>query len=300
MRKTLYFIFIICFLSLSIKGEEITRDDVISTASQYVPISGWTPVVDSTKSVTPTWHSWYKTKANGGNSPYDRLAYCWGGFDTPSGFKSRVENKTSPVPAGGYNTSQYTYPRPYIAGIDCSGFVLRCWGISTYSTYQQLIDSSLQINKTALKKGDLLKKSGHSVLYVSGSFPGKCNIYESQADPLTGAYFPGVVSHSRVLSKDDFTPYSIFPQFSQESPANGEVVDSGKVDSISVIIYGKGKFTTDNVSMAIDGQIENNTEVKIINDTSVQFIAHDNSLDSSSGEVNVEVTARNDIAGMLV
>ncbi len=255
MKKIMYIIFITSFLSLSVNGALITRDGVISpisTASLYVPISSWTPVVDSTNKVSPTWHSWYKTKKNGGNPPYDKLAYCWSGFDTPSGFISRVENKTSPVPAGGYNTSQYSYPRPYIAGIDCSGFVLRCWGISTYTTYQQLIDYSLKIDKSKLKKGDLLRKSGHSVLYVSGTFPGKCDIYESQADPSTGAHFPGVVSHSRVLSEKDYTPYSIFPQFS--SPDISYNKDTMNI-SVDIAVNARyGRVHKDSVKVRVDGK----------------------------------------------
>ena|GEM_PF-7034862 len=72
----IFILFYILFPFL-LKGVVLSRDDVILTASQYVNIGEWTPKVDSTKAVTPTWHSWYKTKANGGNPPYDRLAYCW-------------------------------------------------------------------------------------------------------------------------------------------------------------------------------------------------------------------------------
>ena len=282
-------------VSFSLVATVITRDGMISTASQYVPISCWTPVVDSTAEVSPTWHSWYKTKANGGYPPYDKLAYCWGGFDTPSGFKSRVENKTSPVPAGGYNTSNYSYPRPYIAGIDCSGFVLRCWGISTYTTYQQLIDYSLQIDKTALKKGDLLRKTGHSVLYMSGSFPGKCNIYESQADSSTGAHYPGVVHHSRHISEDDYTSRSIFPQFSQESPANGEVVEHAQTKDISVTIAAKGNIVRNGVSMGINGKQVSNLILEHPTDTTWKVRAPN--FDVSEGRAfNVVVNARNDVA----
>ncbi|MEJ2567865.1 MAG: hypothetical protein P8Z50_03165, partial [candidate division WOR-3 bacterium] len=208
------------------KALVVTREDMIATANQYIPpINEWTPEVDRTNAVDPTWHSWYKTKKNGGTPPYNVMPYCWSGFDTPSELKSRVEKKSNPVPAGGYGTGQYHYPTTYIAGIDCSGFVIRCWGLTHYGNYQEdLLNYALEIPeenlKKDLKKGDLLRKSGHSILYVSGSFSGtgKCNIYESQADPTTGAKYPGVVRHSRTLSKDEYTPYSIFPQFSDESP----------------------------------------------------------------------------------
>ena len=78
----IFILFYILFPFL-LKGVVLSRDDVILTASQYVNIGEWTPKVDSTKAVTPTWHSWYTTLWGGNDSlnispPYDRLAYCWG------------------------------------------------------------------------------------------------------------------------------------------------------------------------------------------------------------------------------
>jgi hypothetical protein len=101
------------------------------------------------------------------------------------------------------------------------------------------------------------------------------------------------------MKEREYIAHSPFPQFDYERPVDGAVVDSSmKLDSISVMIYGKGNFTTSNVSMTINGQIESNTKVKIISDTSVQFVSYDSTyFDSLSGEVNVEVTARNDILG---
>ena len=301
----IFILFYILFPFL-LKGVVLSRDDVILTASQYVNIGEWTPKVDSTKAVTPTWHSWYTTLWGGNDSlnispPYDRLAYCWGGFDPPSGFKNRVEYGF--VPAGGQGTSKYGWiASNYIAGIDCAGFVLRCWGINSYSTWQQLKNISIGIDPSKLKRGDWLNKPGHhQMLYESGDI--HCpNVYESTSDYHDPNHYPGVQHNYNRDTKNEYYPYSPFPQFDTEDPADGEVINGTVSDlDISVYIYGRGDFTTDNVSMTINGQIENNKEVKIINDTSVQFVSYDATFfNTLKGEVNVEVTARNDIAGMLV
>ncbi len=260
MKKILLLTFISIF---SIQGAVITREGMIATANQYIPpINEWTPVVDKT-SLSTKWQSEYKIKKNGGNPPYNKMPYCWSGFDTPSELKSRVERAKNPLPAGGYDTRDFDYCRDYIAGIDCSGFVIRCWGFNSYVDYQSsLLNYALEIEEEALKQGDLLRKSGHSIMYVSGPL-NNCNIYESQARGEDIApYYPGVTNIRRNIS-DDYTPYSIFPQFSDESPEDGELVDLPEGETtidISLTIKASGDINTTGVRMFIqkDGESEKN------------------------------------------
>lgn len=215
----LIILFNIIYINI-IYSATISRNDVINTALAYVHIGEWTPKVDSTDALSPTWHSlWYKTKANGGNPPYDKLAYCWAGFDSPWLFNDRVERENNPLPAGGQGTSKYgLIARDYIAGIDCAGFVLRCWGISYYSTWGQLKNYSIGIEPSKLKQGDWLRVVGkHQLLYESGDIKSP-NVYESTSDYHVDTYnnnhYPGVQhNYNRNLHKA-FYPYSIFPQFS--------------------------------------------------------------------------------------
>lgn len=256
MKKLLVLTFALIF---SVQGEVITREDMILTANQYIPpINEWTPEVDMTTAEDPTWYSWYKTESNGGTlpygPPYNVMPYCWSGFDTPSGFKSRVEDKDDPIPAGGYGTSKYGYCKDNIAGIDCSGYVIKCWGLSNYEDYQDdLVNYALEIDEEDLKKGDLLRKSGHSIMYNSGPL-NNCNIYESQARGEDIApYFPGVTNIRRSIS-EVYTPYSIFPQFSDESPEDGELVDLPEGETsvdISLTIKASGDLSTSGVEMFI-------------------------------------------------
>jgi len=311
MKKLLMLTFVLIF---SVQGSVITREDMIVTANQFVPpINEWTPEVDMTTAEHPTWHSWYKTKKNGGATPYNVMPYCWSGFDTTTTrFKSRVEDKDDPVPAGGYGTSKYDYCRDNIAGIDCSGYVIKCWGIDTYTSYQtELIDNSLQIDEEDLKKGDLLRKSGHSIMYNSGPL-NNCNIYESQARGENIApYFPGVTNIRRSIS-EAYIPYSIFPQFSDESPEDGEIVVLAEGDStidVSLTIKASGDISLGGVKMFIrkDGEPEKNVGGITLEDKGdntwelkKENLGSNKEEDPNikdGGNFTVRVIARNDIAG---
>lgn len=279
-------------VSFSLVATVITRDNMISTASQYVPpINSWTPVVDSTAAVSPTWHSWYKTAKNGGAPPYNKLAYCWSGFDTPSEIKSRAEDDS--IPAGGYMGDEYGYCREHIAGIDCSGFVLKCWGFSTYTSYEQLINNSLQIEALELKKGDLLRKPRHSILYVSGSL-GNCQIYESQArGENVKPYYPGVTFITRSLSSA-YTPLSIFPQFSSPKPEDGVVLEDSQTVNISLTIKASGTLISGGVSMRVNGNPVSNPDLQPQGDNTWILTAPYFDV-SKGGRFDVKVTARNDL-----
>ena len=286
-RITLFSIFV----AFSLIANVITRNDMINTASQYIPpIPGWTPVVDSTTAVTPTWHSFYKTAENGGTPPYDRLSYCWSGFDTPWDFKARVEDENSPVPAGGYNTKDYgSVAKLHIAGIDCAGFVLRCWGFSTYITYEQLLNNSLKIEESRLKKGDLMRWPGwHIVLYYSGTHP-NCIVYESQASSGTGVPYPGV-SLSPERNFDNYYACSIFPQFSDAQPPPGSYNPEQEID-LSLTIWAKGEVSSDHIYLVIDGESVTGFTLDPVTDTTWILSYHKDFEDS--GAHIVEVTADN-------
>lgn len=176
--------------------------------------------MDSTNALSPTWHSWYTTAWEGNDSlnispPYNRLAYCWSGFDTPWEFRNRVENDW--IPAGGQGTGKlynYSYIRPYIAGIDCAGFVLKCWGISSYPNWSHLKVYSIGINPSKLKRGDWLRiVDKHQLLYESGGIHSP-NVYESTSDYNDANnnhnHYPGVQhNYGRNIQVDScYSPFS--------------------------------------------------------------------------------------------
>ena len=303
--KSLKLLLFLLFLPFLLKAVVITRDDVISKAETYLNLN-WSPSIDTCvikdwqgNKINGTFKSYYKK-----GQKYTWEAYVWGGINTPSQFMNRINNNYC---AGGYNTSSYGYYYPgqdssgsaashFLAGIDCAAFVNDCLYQTIWQGMNPLIGSSIEIDTLKVKMGDVwrLKKNGQNK-HIRLAADGLGDVYESHAERDT--IYPGV--QYRYVSHANYHSYSIFPQFDYEYPAYGAVEDSGDVDSISVMIYGKGDLTTSNVSMTVNGQIASDTVV-IINDTSVLFVSYNNTLfDSLKGEVNVELVARANSINLL-
>jgi len=139
-----------------------SRDEIINEAQAYKNLN-WTcynTYPDAGDPVFEYGHS------------YTGEAYWYGGWDTREQFIDKVEN-------------QHLEPRTQ-AGIDCSGLVSRCWGLSSkYGTWT-LQDITSEISKSQLLKGDILNYPGHHVkLYYSSTGMGdfdQVHTYESRGD----------------------------------------------------------------------------------------------------------------------
>ena len=108
------------------------------------------------------------------------VPYKWGGFNTLNEFSSGLlENKF----AGDRITdcSQNYCVSDYCVGVDCSGFVSRCWNLSThYST--AMMDDDITIAYDSwddLKPGDAIHKVGHVRMVVLKNNDGSFLIVES-------------------------------------------------------------------------------------------------------------------------
>jgi hypothetical protein len=69
-----------------------------------------------------------------------------------------------------------------ITGVDCAGYVSRCWGLSARrSTYGLMnIDVSLPLNNFAeLKQGDILCNADHAMIFHYRDANGNYVLYES-------------------------------------------------------------------------------------------------------------------------
>jgi hypothetical protein len=95
------------------------------------------------------------------------VPYKWGGFDSVEQFKQRVSG-TRPALAG--NVCTCRDPRangcfvPKAAGVDCSGFVSRSWGLSGHTGTSRLLGIATQLPSIyELKPGDILNRPGNHV-----------------------------------------------------------------------------------------------------------------------------------------
>jgi|GEM_PF-1437613 len=150
----------------------IARDQVIANAEAYAT------------------HSWYCSTENAsgcnwGGCPvsgsafnvgwHTGVAYKWGGFDSITDFDQKL--------AQGYTAGDVTGTACVAVcatGVDCSGYVSRCWGLTSKYSTSTLPDISTQIPQDSLSKGDILNDPGNHVVlfhYLTGN--GSPVVYES-------------------------------------------------------------------------------------------------------------------------
>jgi hypothetical protein len=108
------------------------------------------------------------------------LPYCWGGIDSIEMFDRKLGQGLAAGAHSRYGVLSCA------AGIDCSGFVTRAWGLQltghTYSTSNlRLIAGKPRYNWfTDMKPGDVLNKAGsHVVLFTGYNQDGSINVCEA-------------------------------------------------------------------------------------------------------------------------
>lgn len=103
-----------------------------------------------------------------------RVAYKWGGFNTLAEYDAGLANGKF---AADINTDGVS---SYAVGVDCSGFVSRCWQMgSHYSTSSMPAITTQYTNWNDLKPGDAIHKIGHVRLFVSRNPNGSFKVVES-------------------------------------------------------------------------------------------------------------------------
>ncbi|MFH0733916.1 MAG: T9SS type A sorting domain-containing protein [bacterium] len=168
----------------------VSRTGALKTAEQYVSFkylcksqnlapSGVTaPDGDVVK--TPSW------LIVGWNA---KVPYMWGGFSTLSQYYSGL---TSNMYAGDINTAGVS---SYSVGVDCSGFVSRCWQLSYHASTAYMPNISTQLSSWALiKPGDAVLKSGHVRLYVGRTQNGALRIAEASGRDWAVSYWSYAIS----------------------------------------------------------------------------------------------------------
>lgn len=177
----------------------VTRAEVISTAYAYTQVK-WMPedrhVRHGDDGQGMTVHTpdvsldrrgfangWWKA-----GEPATGMPYQWGGFDTPRGFLRSLERGEF---AGDISTSQKralgddgTSARA--CGIDCSGFVSRCWRLDRPYSTKELPQISKRLKTWLhLEAGDILLNDKHVLIFKEWSADGKSVlIYEAGPYPF--------------------------------------------------------------------------------------------------------------------
>jgi len=161
---------------------------------------------------TPTW------LVVGRNA---RVAYMWGGFSSLAQYDAGLQ-------AGKYaadiNTAGVS---SYAVGVDCSGFVSRCWQMSYHSSTSMMPDITTQYASwNDLKPGDAIHKVGHVRLFVNRTPDGKFRVVESSARGWDVSYWTYLAS--------DLTTYT--PRYYNEMESGANASQPNLLQAVQ--IYG--------------------------------------------------------------
>lgn len=200
---------------------KVTREEAIAIARTYQQLQ-WTPTQDNIrhgkdadgilvhtpdKGLTEHGHKngwWEPDKVMTG------MPYQWGGFDTPKQFLRSLKRGEAAGDIATYRKRQLddAAVSRTACGIDCSGFISRCWRLARQYSTDELHQICTPLNSaTELKTGDIMLGKGH-VLLFSRWDPMRLNhiiIYESTPNP-TWRVNRGSIPLER-LERDGYRPW---------------------------------------------------------------------------------------------
>lgn len=202
------------------------------SSSNLAPVDVKAPDGDMVK--TPAW------VINGLNA---KIPYKWGGFNTLAQFDDGMNaNKY----AGDINTSGVS---SYSVGVDCSGFVSRCWQMTYHSSTSDMPNITyLYTSWDDLKPGDAILKQGHVRLFVEKCANGALKVVESSgrdwgvsywtytpSDLAAGGYSPR--SYKNMTNDYSAKRPDITSALIVDTADNGTVKLTWKCDTSGVIGY---------------------------------------------------------------
>jgi hypothetical protein len=175
----------------------VTREETVATAYRYTQVV-WTPTEENVRHGLDSKGILVHTPDAGiekfgdrrgwwePGKPATSMPYQWGGFDTPESFveKIRAGKKAGDVGDAAKRKLGDAGTSSESCGIDCSGFVSRCWNLPRpYSTREMHRICDRLASWDELETGDILLNDKHVVLFVKWSVPGR-EIQGYQAGPF--------------------------------------------------------------------------------------------------------------------
>ncbi|MFT4177272.1 MAG: hypothetical protein QM627_11525 [Luteolibacter sp.] len=171
------------FVFLVACAPRVSREQVTATAYRYTqvrwmpeerhvrhgPDSKGIPVKTPDHSISHR-RGWWKPGEMAVSMPYQ-----WGGFDTPESFLKKIEKgyKAGDIGDSLKRRLGDDGVSAESCGIDCSGFVSRCWGLKRPYSTKQLPQICDRIEWEELKAGDILLNHSHVILFIKWKVPGK-------------------------------------------------------------------------------------------------------------------------------
>lgn len=177
--KTISF-FLLTALFLASCSSKITPEQAIATAMLYTELE-WQPrawhirhgkdsqgILVHTPDTTLAQHGdnrgyWQPGKTATG------MPYKWGGFDTPESFLQGLrEGKKAGDIANTYKIRNDDDAISHESvGIDCSGFISRCWNLQKPASTRDLPALCDPVSWENIRTGDIILKSGHVLMFIT-------------------------------------------------------------------------------------------------------------------------------------
>jgi hypothetical protein len=132
----------------------ISRTEVMINARAYA----FHPWTCTTANLTASCDASYQSAYVPGD--YLGLPYDWGGYMSLFSFDQQIAQGAGAGSAPSDGILSCT------AGLDCSGYVSRCWGVGHYTT-SSLPDISTVIQQSEILPGDILNQAGYHVVLFS-------------------------------------------------------------------------------------------------------------------------------------
>ena len=194
----------------------VTPDEAIATAYRYTQVQ-WMPEprhvrhgVDSqgimvhTPDLTLAQRGWWQPGVAAQSMPYQ-----WGGFDTPESFLQKIAagKKAGDVADAAKRKLGDAGASAESCGIDCSGFVSRCWNLKRSVATRDLHQICEPLSSWQdLRAGDILLNDKHVVLFVNWKVPGKeLTAYEAGPFPVWKVSACGLYQDK--LLKEGYAPW---------------------------------------------------------------------------------------------
>ncbi|MES2660788.1 MAG: hypothetical protein V4689_19340 [Verrucomicrobiota bacterium] len=198
-------------------GPKVTPDQAVATAYRYTQVE-WMPeqrhvrhgadargiAVQTPDRTLTKPGGWWKPGVMAKSMPYQ-----WGGFDTPETFTAKIAagKKAGDIATDAKRKLGDAGTSAESCGIDCSGFVSRCWNLNHSVSTAQLPDICVRLNSwNDLRPGDILLNNKHVVLFAKWKHPGReIDAYEAGPFPVWRVSACGL--QVEMLKKLGYTPW---------------------------------------------------------------------------------------------
>jgi len=137
----------------SVSAHAVPREQMMNLAEAYAAHAWLMTSANLTASCAPGYQSVFAP-----NTTVVGVAYKWGGFDSLAGYDSKL--------AQGHGAGSYPSDGVLscVTGVDCSGYVSRCWGRTQKYGTATIHQISHLIGVGDLRRGDAMNEAGYHIV----------------------------------------------------------------------------------------------------------------------------------------